>query len=521
MLQFREFTSRAADARTQAARLPSLWWVAAAVVAGLYTVLIAIGFTHSPVDVDEGYGLSIVRNLVDGHGFTSDAIGNEGRSGVFDPRASTGPTVLLPAAALHATGLDLVASGRIVATLFSLALVAGLGLWGWRLGGPWAALAAACAPLVLDTFSSDISPIYGPTDMLGEVPVAALMVWAFVAVSKRPRLAAALTGLSIAAKLVALFLVPALIVAFLVTSRKGTRVRGLIVSGLIAAVPTLAYEVAAFAARGVAGDRARLGQYAALMREQRISQPLIRDKLMTLATSWFVRGSVAFALLLIILALLIFAWARMVRTGGGNRAVLKRILRDPRGAIIVVGAIAAGVPILQWLQSTTTSAQWIRHPAPGLFIGAALLLATLAAIIVRFAGTPGWTGRVFQAAALVVVGVLCFQSVQHVALALKPQRYGTLAEQRDLAARVRATGTPLVQGDWGIGITIAAMADLDMTDVNFDPVAGALVLVDEYPRAMAPAFIGPQRAAWCGDVILEGPLVACWPADAIGTPDLG
>jgi hypothetical protein len=81
---------------------------------------------------------------------------------------------------------------------------------------------------------------------------------------------------------------------------------------------------------------------------------------------------------------------------------------------------------------------------------------------------------------------------------------------------VRATGTPLVQGDWGIGMTVAALANLDMTDVRFNPVPGALVLIDEYPMSTNATVVARQRKAWCGEAVINGPLSACWPLDTLG-----
>src|SRR5690606_23910770 len=142
---------------------------------------------------DEAFNLTVPLNLVAGLGYTSDGALSGSTLTPFDPRISTGASVLIPVAGVLATGIDPVIGARLVPLAYWLLLLAGLGILGHRVGGRWAALVAVAVPL---TFNSalTISPIQGPADLLGEIPAAAMFVWALLVLPRRAWLAGLFVG---------------------------------------------------------------------------------------------------------------------------------------------------------------------------------------------------------------------------------------------------------------------------------------------------------------------------------------
>src|SRR5690606_33137444 len=134
---------------------------------------------------DEAFNLTVPINLLAGLGYTSDGTLSGSELTPFDERISTGPVVLLPVAAVIGMGADPVIGGRSIALLFWIALIAGTFILGKGAAGRWGGLVGAAVPLALN-LNQLPSPVQGPTDILGEVPSAALIVWAIVAARRRP-----------------------------------------------------------------------------------------------------------------------------------------------------------------------------------------------------------------------------------------------------------------------------------------------------------------------------------------------
>ena len=189
-----------------------LFWAAAAALLVGHVVVAWHSLTVWRFWEDEAFNLTVPRNLLDGLGYASDGALSGSTITPFDPRISTGPVVLIPVAAILATGMDPVLAARIVPLAFWALLLAGLGVLGWRIAGRWAALLAVAVPLAF-TAGAGVSPIQGPADLLGEIPAAALLVWALVVLPRRAWLAGLLVGLAIQAKLIALLALPAFAVA--------------------------------------------------------------------------------------------------------------------------------------------------------------------------------------------------------------------------------------------------------------------------------------------------------------------
>src|SRR5690606_10736307 len=109
------------------------------------------------------------------------------------------------------------------------------------------------------TADAGISPIQGPADLLGEIPAAALIVWALLVLPRRAWLAGLFIGLAIQTKLIAILVLPAFAVALWVLSDGAgwARVRETLRRSwlplLLVAVPTLLVELAGLVSLGFSG----------------------------------------------------------------------------------------------------------------------------------------------------------------------------------------------------------------------------------------------------------------------------
>ncbi|MBS1674517.1 MAG: hypothetical protein JSS74_11190, partial [Actinobacteria bacterium] len=244
---------------------------------------------------DEAFNLTVPRNLLAGLGYTSDGTLSGSHLTPFDPRISTGPTVLLPVAGVLALGADPVIGARLVPLAYWVLLLVGLAVLGRRLAGRWGALVAVALPLAFNT-AEGVSPIQGPADLLGEIAAAALVVWAMIVLPRRAWLAGLLLGLAVQAKLIALLALPAFAVALFLLAPRGrfgpsllATLRRSIVPLVMVAVPTLLMELAALVTLGFSGYEvhARLMKEFVLSGGQKGAPTTIGEKLQTLAGSWF------------------------------------------------------------------------------------------------------------------------------------------------------------------------------------------------------------------------------------------
>ncbi|WP_062530459.1 hypothetical protein [Demequina rhizosphaerae] len=465
--------------------------VAWAAVTAAYVVLIAIGLTHSPVDVDEGFNLTVVRNVVAAGTYSSDGLLTTGTTDDFDVRITTGPVVLLPAAALHAVGVDIVLAGRVVVSLFAFALAAGLAVLGHRTSGRWGAVVAASTPLLLDTFTFGDSPVYGPNDMLGEFPAAALITWSLVVVQRRPWLAGLLVGLALQSKLVALLSVPALL-ALPIASRAWTRPwRSTLALGAFAALPTLAFEFWHLFSVGWAPWLADLRALVAFAAEQGAETSYSAFKIGALAGSWFLPAPVV---VIGVLAFAAFAGFALARAGSAAFAGRVGIAHLAAGALLVTMFAA------QWLASTSSPPTRTRHAMIGIVVGTALILAAGVALA-RFSLTllPPRAAPWAPVAGLATAGVLSIQIMTHIGAAVDYQRYGTLGEQRAYAAALATTGSESVQGPWGIIAALAVMADMRSQGLQEGTDPSIPIVIDRYPdiqRTVSPQVLAAEL---CGD----------------------
>ncbi len=310
---------------------------------------------------DEALNLTVPLNLLAGLGYASDGALSGSTITLFDARISTGPAVLLPVAAVLATGIDPVIGARLVPLAYWALLLAGLWVLGRRIGGRWAALVAVAVPLAFTT-SATVSPIQGPADLLGEIPAAALLVWALVVLPRRAWLAGLLVGLAIQAKLIALLALPAFAVALLLLApgtgwaRIRAWVRSSVVPLLFVALPTFLFELAALLTFGFSGFIEHLRALVRFVRSGgQLGEPTtVAQKITTLSESWSLPVWVALAVAVV--AVLLIVGGLWVSRGSSP------------DVLVYVGAAAVGaIAFVGWWATASHLPLWVRHPAPGVF----------------------------------------------------------------------------------------------------------------------------------------------------------
>ena len=359
-----------------------LFWVAAAVLAAAHVIVAWNSLTQNRLWEDEAFNLSVPRNLLAGLGYTSDGAISGSTLEPWDPRISTGPTVLLPIAAVMALGADPVIGGRAVVLVFWAALLAGLFVLGSRIGGRWGGLAAVTATLAFDTVHN-YSPIQGPADIVGEIPAAALLVWALIALRTRPWLAGLLVGLAVQTKLISALALPAFAVWLLLTetgsfgARFAAAWRRAWPALIGLAAPTALYFLAVLIDRGFAGLRDTLIKLARFLRDGGPAgqHTTFGEKITTLLGAWWIPVGLAAAAAVLIGALAVIA---VLATRGRFDSPLAHHA-DERAETerwaYVVAAAAGLAAFLLWWASASHLPLWVRHPAPGIFAFGSLLAA--------------------------------------------------------------------------------------------------------------------------------------------------
>ncbi|WP_423494746.1 hypothetical protein IM711_04950 [Microbacterium esteraromaticum] len=409
---------------------------------------------------DEAFNLTVPLNLLAGLGYSSDGALSGSTITPFDPRISTGPTVLLPVAAVVALCTDPVVGARLVPLTFWVLLIAGLALLGARSVGRWGALVAAAVPLAFNGVGS-ISPIQGPADLLGEIPAAALLVWALIVLPRRAWLAGLLVGLAVQAKLIALLALPAFAVALWVLA-PGNGLQRLIetikrawLPLILVGLPSALVELAAFVSLGFDAYVEHLRELVRFVRGggQHFAPTTVTQKLETLAGAWFVPAGVAAATaaLCIIVAVLGLVFARPSHDADEARTC--------QNQHILMLASAAGIGSLTFIGWWATAAHtplWVRHPAPGVlaFFPVIVIVALWG---VRVLYTRGTVARVLAVGATALLCTsLAWSVTGHIAQTTQP-RGETLATQRadvePIREWVERTGTEWIAADpWGAAV---------------------------------------------------------------------
>lgn len=420
---------------------------------------------------DEAFNLTVPLNLLAGLGYASDGALSGSTITLFDPRISTGPTVLLPVTGLLLFGGDPVISARLVPVAFWALLIAGLAVLGGRLAGRWVGLVGASVPLAFNGLGS-VSPIQGPGDLLGEIPAAALLVWALIAVRRRPWLAGLLVGLAVQAKLIALLALPAFAVAIWVRSpgrgwpRIGQTFRRGWLPLVLAGVPTALFELAALLSMGPRGFIEHLRGMAVFVRGggQHMEPTTIPQKLDTLAGAWFVPAWAAWLTAVLVVALAV----------GGLLEVRRRGRLKRQALVLALSAGVGALTFVAWWSTAAHTPLWVRHPAAGV-LAFFPILVIVALWAVRVLASPhaaharpdaGGVARARRSAAVafaaIVSASLVWSITGHVQQTTMP-RSETLATQRadvaPIAGWVEQTGTEwLAAHPWGAAVAPIVMS---------------------------------------------------------------
>lgn len=386
---------------------------------------------------DEAFNLTVPLNLLAGFGYSSDGALSGSTITPFDPRISTGPTVLLPVAGALLFGGDPVVSARLVSSAFWVLLIAGLIVLGYRTAGRWAALTAAAVPLAFNGFGS-FSPIQGPADLLGEIPAAAMLVWALVVLRRHPWLAGVFVGLAVQAKLIALLALPAFAVAiWMMASGRGwqrigqTFARGW-VPLLLAGAPTLLMELAALVSMGSSDYVDHLRGMVSFVRGggQHVEPTSVPQKLETLAGAWFVPTWAAALTVVSVVALIVGGLLVARRVGfaeAPNRDALLLAVTAAVGALAFVG----------WWSTASHTPLWVRHPAGGVlaFFPVLVIVAVWGAReLVRAGGVDRIAGAVFTG---MLVASLTWSVVGHVQFTTVPRSETLATQQAEVAPIIR------------------------------------------------------------------------------------
>lgn len=438
------------------------FWLLAAVLLACHVIVIQHSLGARFWE-DEAFNLTVPRNLLAGLGYASDGALSGSTITLFDPRISTGPTVLLPVTAVLALGVDPVIGARMVPLAFWIALIAGLVVLGRRTAGRWAALLAAAVPLAFNGLGS-YSPIQGPTDLLGEIPAAALLVWALVVLPRRAWLAGLLVGLAVQAKLIALLALPGFAVALWVLAPGHGRRR--IVETLkrgwlplvLAGAPTLLAELAALLSMGWRAYAEHLRGLGHFVRGggQHMQPTTVPQKLDTLAGAWFVPSWVAIATAVACLVL-VACGLLTVRRGAERTADATR-----QAVMLIAASVVGALAFVGWWSTAAHTPLWVRHPAAGVL--AFFPVLTVGAVWgARALAARGRGLRLAGTILATLLGIsLAWSTAGHVQQTTLP-RSETLATQRSDVEPIRQwveqTGTPwLAARPWGAAIAPIVMS---------------------------------------------------------------
>ncbi|PFG30680.1 glycosyltransferase family 39 protein [Paramicrobacterium agarici] len=438
------------------------FWVVVAIVAAAQLWIVIHGVFFMRLWEDEAFNLTVPINMVNGLGYTSDGTLSGSQLTPFDPRISTGPVVLLPITALVALGADPVIGGRLVVLVFYAALLAGLWVLGGRFGGRWGALAAVCVPLGWNTWSSG-SPIQSPVDILGEVPAAALLVWAFVVIRRRPWLAGLFIGLAMQTKLLgALAAIPiALVVVLLTQGSILRRLKRLVICALVAVIPNALYELWKLIALGPAAYLTNLREFYWFFKSggQNIAPVDPTKKLVSLGNGWFSPTwltVICAAVVLALVCLTIVRWVREIRDGPTDADAGRR-----ERAVFGIAAIFGLVVWFGWWLASTHTPNWPRYAAMAMYIFVPILVAiAIRALIELWQRQRGsLVARVTAvAAAVVVAATVSVQTWGHVQISDESRFGEPLAEQRAVASQVAEEDLDVIVTSWGPTISIIVLA---------------------------------------------------------------
>jgi hypothetical protein len=406
-------------------------------VAGLLGVVVVLAVCSfgQELSFDESYNLQVVQHLLHDHRYATDGLLMPvGDSSEFDWRITTGPTMLLPVAAVAALLGEHVWVFRLVPLAFFVLLVAGWSRLGRDLGGFWVGAAGAAAVLGIDTAAATwgVSVYFGPGDVMGEAAAAALVVLAALNLD-RPARAGALVGLAVLTKTVVFLTVPAVVVGVVwVARRSGAGRRPWLRFTGAALAPIGLWQVYRFAAAGPDQAQATNAKFLGFLIHggSGIAQPGA-----TTVTAWSKLASqapllapgpalLALAVVALLLAVLLIG-RRLASSVPSEPGVSDRA--PDWVPVLVLGS--AGLLVELWFVLVSTQG-WVRHSVTGSFLLFPALVVVTAAHVskVEAPGRRALLGTATAGLLVVTVGL-------HLAATLTFDG-PDLAAQRRVAERV-------------------------------------------------------------------------------------
>lgn len=499
-----------------------LFWAAVVLVGICQLWIVVQGIFFMRLWEDEAFNLTVPLNLLDGLGYTSDGALGGSELTPFDPRISTGPTVLLPIAALVGLGADPVIGGRLIILIYYAALLVGLGRVGWRITGRWGALVAVTIPLGWNTWASG-SPIQSPVDILGEVPAAALLVWAFIVAQRRPWLTGLLIGVAMQTKILAGLAAPALALAVLLLSH-GTwlrRIGRVILCAAVAVIPNALYELWKLVALGPHAYWANLRDYYWFFKTggEQVEAVSPVDKFALLANGWFSPGWLTALGFLVIIVAIVIAITRAGEERVGSLEARAAFCDRRRLRVYALVSVTGLALWVGWWALSEHSPLWPRYIAIPIYVFVPVLgaiavhgIQTLArsntngrreSMSGPAAGRVG-VSRLSQlvAGALTVALALVVgtQLWGHLTVSAVSRGGETLAEQRVTAASLAELGHDMLVTEWGRNVPIIVLSGtrIGLNDVPAYADVPELVHVaeaEDQGRREALATLGDECAA--------------------------
>ena len=487
----------------------------AVVVASL--LLLSASALSVRLEYDEAFNLQIAESLRGGDGYSSFGALGSGEPWKFDPHVTTGPVVLLPVAAVWWLSDGSVAAARTLMLMFLFAYVIGWWVLLRRGRSGWLVAGLALMPALAATASSS-------GRVLGELPGAALLVWSGVALARqRPGLAALAIGLAIQTKVVyglagALVLAVWLIAALWAGER--LRLRVLVVVALLAAAPSLAFEVYRFASVGsVEKYLESIGEFRQFLSGQKISNWLdpatLGAKMAGLLGSYPIYAWVA------LLAGAVVLICRAAFIEGSRRPVADGVDRVPPQVFTALAALfIAGIALLLgWI--TQSSQTGVRQAAPFFLLSVPALVALFLLPCVEFmresettrshAGLQRVAG--LAAAVLLSAAIVSALAESMHQVAFDEDARASAAEQRQVTETIRSLQPASIYGK-GFWHNPEYQVLTGVRGVARRTYDRQLMIVQDYQIALSNTS-WEEHEAKCGRVVQKSELtLLCWMPEA-------
>ncbi len=483
----------------------------------LLIVHIVGAFTINRLGFDSAYNLTVSRNLIDGLGYASDGVIGDESLTPYDVRVTTGPTVLIPLSVAFLFGDSSVYVARSLMLIPYFALLTGLALVGFRLSGKWGALLAVAAPLTINVFlGTDWAEYQGPTDVLGEVPAAAMLIWALLTSRRFPYIASLLIGLAVLTKSVVILSVPLLLlvlVSWLLRDRqvrssvRQVLLRSLVYCGLIA-LPSLMWEAKKLQAFGLADYLANVATFVRFfklgsgLRENTVHDPI--PAVRGLMYMWGLPPAVV----VVVLLLLVFVAGMWFELRQRTFFEHWSVERHESATWVIFAILNFGLWAYWW--TFITANPWSRTLLPALFVCVPILLASTVGLLRYGVKSEASVFRgVCVSLTVAMVVLLPLQIARNVARALEvPQ---TLSGQVEIVDAIHETGATSVNY---VGLLRSVVAVTVLANVGAIHTSSGESAT--FPMLMSTDDTGKDAIStvdqYCGEVLRsEGTMTLCAP----------